>query len=136
VDITATEPKPLFIGRRDAWDDGPFAYIWQDDAMQVAECCFVPECVFWAIQPHSFCPPVLQSSSPPPCAPDYLPHCHTATLTPSDPHEPQSNKKRRIGNNYAIVYNESGHPYTMGTVKGQFIYTVIVVEPLDFESKR
>ena len=63
---------------------------------------------------------------------------HTATLMPNDPHDPQSNKKKRhIGNDYvAIVYNESGHPYTMGTVKGQFIYAVIVVEPLDFESNR
>ena len=63
---------------------------------------------------------------------------HTATLMPNDCHDPQSNKKKRhIGNDYvAIVYNESGHPYTMGTVKGQFIYAVIVVEPLDFESNR
>ena len=117
------------MGRLDARDDGQFAYIRQDDAMQVAEWCFVTECVFCAIQPHSFCPPVLHP------VPQVI--YHTATLTPSDPHEPQSNKKRHIGNNYvAIVYNESGHPYTMGTVKGQFIYTVIVVEPLDFESKR
>ena len=76
VDIMATDPKTLFIGGLGARDDGQFAYIWQDDAMQVAEWCFVTECVFCAIQPHSFSPPVLQSSSPPPCAPGYLPHCH------------------------------------------------------------
>jgi tuberous sclerosis protein 2 len=56
---------------------------------------------------------------------------------PNDPHKPQSNQKGHIGNNYvAIVYNESGHPSKMGTVKGQFNYAVIVVEPLDFESNR
>ena len=36
VDITATDPKTLFMGGLDARDDGQFAYIWQDDAMQVA----------------------------------------------------------------------------------------------------
>ena len=81
-------------------------------------------CVLW--HPAALLHPVLQVVY------------HTATLMPNDLHDPQSNKKKRhIGNDYvAIVYNESGHPYTMGTVKGQFIYAVIVVEPLDFESNR
>ena len=36
-------------------------------------------------------------------------------------------KKRHIGNDYvAIVYNDSSHKYTMGTVKGQFIYAYII----------
>lgn len=128
MDITATDPKTLFMGGLDARDDGQFTYIWQDDAMQVAELCFVTECVFCAIQPHSSSPPVLHP------VPQVV--YHTATLMPNDPHNPQSNKKKRhIGNDYvAIVHNESGHPYTMGTVKGQFIYAVIVVEPLDYRS--
>ena len=60
---------------------------------------------------------------------------HTATLMPNTDSDPQFNKKKRhIGNDYvAIVYNESGQAYTLGTVKGQFIYAVILVEPLDFQ---
>jgi len=63
---------------------------------------------------------------------------HTATLMPSTESDPQFNKKKRhIGNDYvAIVYNDSGAVYTMGTVKGQFIYAHIIVEPLDFGSNR
>jgi tuberous sclerosis protein 2 len=91
----------VFLGGLDAGDgDGQFAYVWQDDLMQV---------VF-----------------------------HAATLMPNLETDPQFNKKKRhIGNDdVAIVYNESGVPYTMGTVKGQFIYATIVVEPLDFESNK
>jgi len=100
VDITVTDPKTVYMGGLDSRDDGQFAYIWQDDAMQVVY--------------------------------------HTATLMPNTEKDDQFNKKKRhIGNDYvAIVYNESGHPYTMGTVKGQFIYAVILVEPLDFQSNR
>jgi len=63
---------------------------------------------------------------------------HTATLMPSTESDTQFNKKKRhIGNDYvAIVYNDSGDHYSMGTVKGQFIYVEIVVEPLDFGSNR
>jgi len=63
---------------------------------------------------------------------------HAATLMPSTESDTQFNKKKRhIGNDYvAIVYNDSGDSYTMGTVKGQFIYAHIVVEPLDFGSNR
>ena len=47
---------------------------------------------------------------------------------PSTESDPQFNKKKRhIGNDYvAIVYNDSGDVYTMGTVKGQFIYAHII----------
>ena len=61
---------------------------------------------------------------------------HTATLMPNS--DPQFNKKKRhIGNDYvAIVYNDSGERYGPGTVKGQFIYAHIIVEPLEFGSNR
>ena len=53
---------------------------------------------------------------------------HTATLMPNvkgDLQKSLNKKKMHIGNDYvAIVYNESGHPYTIGTVKCQFIYVV------------
>jgi len=63
---------------------------------------------------------------------------HAATLMPTNESDLQFNKKKRhIGNDYvAIVYNDSGDQYTMGTVKGQFIYAHIIVEPLDFGSNR
>jgi len=63
---------------------------------------------------------------------------HAATLMPSTESDTQFNKKKRhIGNDYvAIVYNDSGDSYIMGTVKGQFIYAHIIVEPLDFGSNR
>ena len=48
MDITATDPKTLFMGGLDARDDGQFAYIWQDDAMQVAKCYFVTHVCFVA----------------------------------------------------------------------------------------
>ena len=53
---------------------------------------------------------------------------HTATLMPSSESDPQFNKKKRhIGNDYvAIVYNDGGDKYKMGTVKGQFIYAHII----------
>ena len=40
----------------------------------------------------------------------------------------QGNKKKlHIGNDYvAIVYNNSGEKFVMGTVKGQFIYASII----------
>ena len=47
---------------------------------------------------------------------------------PRNESDPQFNKKKRhIGNDYvAIVYNDSGDTYAMGTVKGQFIYAHII----------
>jgi len=100
VDTNTTDPSTVYMGGLDPRSDGQFAYIWQDDAMQVVY--------------------------------------HVATLMPNQEKDPQFNKKKmHIGNDYvAIVYNDSGQPYVMGTVKGQFIYAVILVEPLDFESNR
>lgn len=100
VDTSATDPSTTYMGGLDPREDGQFAYIWQDDAMQVVY--------------------------------------HTATLMPNSDSDPQFNrKKRHIGNDYvAIVYNESGREFALGTVKGQFIYAVILVEPLDFQSNR
>ena len=101
LDLSEVDKATVYLGGLDHKDgDGRFAYVWQDDVMQV---------VF-----------------------------HAATLMPNLPGDPQFNKKKRhIGNDFvAIVYNESGMPYKMGTVKGQFIYAIIVVEPLDFESNK
>jgi tuberous sclerosis protein 2 len=57
---------------------------------------------------------------------------HVATLMPtltSDPH--CSNKKLHIGNDLVtIIFNESGAPYKFGTIKGQFGYVEVLVEPL------
>jgi len=101
VDLTDVDKNTVFLGGLDPRDgDGQFAYVWQDDVMQV---------VF-----------------------------HAATLMPNRVKDPQcAKKKRHIGNDFvAIVYNESGSPYTMGTVKGQFIYATIVVQPLEFETNK
>ena len=51
---------------------------------------------------------------------------HAAMLMPSTESDPQFNK-RNIGNDYvAIVYNDSGDTYPMGTVKGHFFYAHII----------
>lgn len=57
---------------------------------------------------------------------------------PNHENDPKANKKKRhIGNDYvAIVYNNSGGRYKLGTVKGQFIYASVVVVPLDQGSNR
>ena len=56
---------------------------------------------------------------------------HVATLMPQYDTDPTStNKKRHIGNNFVtIVYNDSGLPYTQGTIKGQCNICDIVIEP-------
>ncbi|XP_054271198.1 tuberin isoform X2 [Macrosteles quadrilineatus] len=58
---------------------------------------------------------------------------HVATLMPTRDNDPNCNaKKLHIGNDHVtIVYNESGEPYNRNTVKCQFNYTCVVVEPLD-----
>ncbi|XP_042230186.1 tuberin-like isoform X2 [Homarus americanus] len=58
---------------------------------------------------------------------------HIATLMPTKESDPNCNgKKRHIGNNYVtIVYNESGYPYNINTIKGQFNHTVVEVVPED-----
>lgn len=58
---------------------------------------------------------------------------HVATMMPTKESDPNCNgKKRHIGNNYVtIVYNESGHPYNITTIKGQFNHTIVEVVPGD-----
>lgn len=58
---------------------------------------------------------------------------HIATLMPTKESDPNCNgKKRHIGNNYVtIVYNESGQPYNINTITGQFNHTVVEVVPED-----
>ena len=35
MDTSATDPSTTYMGGLDPREDGQFAYIWQDDAMQV-----------------------------------------------------------------------------------------------------
>ncbi|XP_013385066.2 tuberin [Lingula anatina] len=61
---------------------------------------------------------------------------HVATLMPNKESDPNCNaKKLHIGNDYVtIVYNESGEDYQTGTIKCQFNFVNIVIQPLDHES--
>ncbi|XP_013790391.1 tuberin-like [Limulus polyphemus] len=61
---------------------------------------------------------------------------HVATLLPNNPSDPSCNsKKRHIGNNYVtIVYNESDEDYSITTIKGQFVYACVIIQPGDFNS--
>ncbi|KAJ7652105.1 hypothetical protein DFH06DRAFT_1299813 [Mycena polygramma] len=56
---------------------------------------------------------------------------HTATMMPSNPHDPHfTNKKRHIGNDFVrIVWNDSGKPYRFDTLTTQFQFVNIVIEP-------
>ncbi|TFK47259.1 hypothetical protein OE88DRAFT_1686716 [Heliocybe sulcata] len=56
---------------------------------------------------------------------------HTATLMPTDPNDKYcANKKRHIGNDYVrIVWNDSGMPYKFDTLRTEFQFVNIVVEP-------
>ncbi|XP_015588565.1 tuberin [Cephus cinctus] len=96
IRLKDVDPQSVFLGGLDRnGENGNFAYIWQDDVMQV---------IF-----------------------------HVATLMPTKESDPQcTGKKLHIGNNYVnIVYNESGEPYNIQTVKGQFNYACVVIQPLD-----
>ncbi|KAG5679833.1 hypothetical protein PVAND_009371 [Polypedilum vanderplanki] len=61
---------------------------------------------------------------------------HVATLMPTLESDPNCNEKKKyIGNDFAtIVYNESGEDYNLNTIKGQFNYACIVVQPLEMGS--
>lgn len=63
---------------------------------------------------------------------------HVATLMPNHKHDPNCNeKKKHIGNDFVtIVYNESGEEYDLKTIKGQFNYACVVIEPMELESNR
>ncbi len=56
---------------------------------------------------------------------------HTATMMPTKPDDPAcNNKKRHIGNDYVrIVWNDSALPYRFDTLKTQFQFVNIVIEP-------
>ncbi|KAI4456255.1 tuberin [Holotrichia oblita] len=58
---------------------------------------------------------------------------HVATLMPNKESDPNCHeKKRHIGNNnVTIVYNESGDDYHINTIKGQFNFACIIIQPLD-----
>ncbi|CAG0892665.1 unnamed protein product, partial [Darwinula stevensoni] len=65
---------------------------------------------------------------------------HVATLMPTRESDLEGNgKKLHIGNDHVlIVYNESGLPYNMSTIKvlslGQFIFACVEIEPLAHET--
>ncbi|XP_058457517.1 tuberin isoform X2 [Malaya genurostris] len=63
---------------------------------------------------------------------------HVATLMPNHKHDPNCNeKKKHIGNDFvSIVYNESGEEYDLKTIKAQFNYACVVIEPIELESNR
>lgn len=63
---------------------------------------------------------------------------HVATLMPNKDHDPNCNeKKKNIGNDFvSIVYNESGEEYNLNTIKGQFNYACVIVQPLELNSNR
>ncbi|XP_050444478.1 tuberin [Adelges cooleyi] len=58
---------------------------------------------------------------------------HVATLMPTVESDAKcNNKKKNIGNDFVtIVYNESGQDYDIQTVKAQFSYGCVIVEPLE-----
>ncbi|XP_032221463.2 tuberin-like isoform X2 [Nematostella vectensis] len=60
---------------------------------------------------------------------------HVATLMPTKESDPGCNsKKMHIGNDFVtIVYNDSGDEVKYGTIKGQFNFAEVVIQPLDNE---
>ncbi|KAG8999824.1 Tuberous sclerosis 2-like protein [Tulasnella sp. JGI-2019a] len=56
---------------------------------------------------------------------------HTATIMPNPPGDAQlSRKKMHIGNDYVrIVWNDSGTPYQFDTLKTEFQFANIIIEP-------
>ncbi|XP_053679837.1 tuberin [Anopheles nili] len=63
---------------------------------------------------------------------------HVATLMPNKRQDPHCNeKKKHIGNDFVtIVYNESGEEYDLKTIKGQYNYACVIVEPIELSSNR
>ena len=48
-----------------------------------------------------------------------------------------NNKKMHIGNDFVlIVYNESGQEFNITSIRAQFCYAGVVVEPLDHGTNR
>ncbi|XP_041433937.1 tuberin isoform X1 [Xenopus laevis] len=58
------------------------------------------------------------------------------TLMPNKEIDPNfCNKKRHVGNNFVnIIYNDSGEFYKLGTLKGQFNFVDVNIQPLECES--
>ncbi|KAM4632290.1 tuberin isoform 2-T2 [Discoglossus pictus] len=56
------------------------------------------------------------------------------TLMPNKEIDPcHYGKKKHVGNNFVnIVYNDSGEFYKLGTIKGQFNFVDVNIQPLDF----
>ena len=56
---------------------------------------------------------------------------HTATLMPNRSYDPQfAHKKKHLGNDYVrIVWNDSGLPYGFDTLKTEFQFVNIIIEP-------
>ena len=79
--------------------DGTLTYIYHDSITQGGCACY-----------HD-----STSTCPLPAAVVF----HVATLMPCRPDDPHSSdKKRHIGNDFVhIVYNDSGRPYSFGTIK-------------------
>ncbi|XP_067006155.2 tuberin isoform X2 [Anabrus simplex] len=101
IKLKDADPQNTFLGGLERnGNDGKFAYIWQDDVMQVT--------------------------------------FHVATLMPTKDSDPLCNdKKRHIGNDYVtIVYNESGEEYNVQTLKAQFQYAWVIVQPLDHNTNQ
>ncbi|XP_055707088.1 tuberin isoform X2 [Phlebotomus papatasi] len=63
---------------------------------------------------------------------------HVATLMPNKEQDPNcTEKKKHIGNDFvSIVYNESGEEYNLNTIKCQYNYASVIVEPLEMNSCR
>ena len=61
---------------------------------------------------------------------------HVATMMPTVD-ERCNNKKMHIGNDFVlIVYNESGQEFNITSIRAQFCYAGVVVEPLDHGTNR
>ncbi|KAM3956957.1 LOW QUALITY PROTEIN: TSC complex subunit tuberin [Aphomia sociella] len=63
---------------------------------------------------------------------------HVATAMPTSAKDPTCNEKRKyIGNDYvSIVYNDSGAEFNIHTIKGQFNFCIVVVEPYEHGMNR
>ncbi|CAH1986295.1 unnamed protein product [Acanthoscelides obtectus] len=63
---------------------------------------------------------------------------HVATLMPNKDSDPNCNDKRmHIANDYVtIVYNESGEEFNISTIKGQFTFACVIVQPLEYGINR
>ena len=78
--------------------------------------------------------PVCRNAAAAPLPPQVL--FHVATMMPTVD-ERCNNKKMHIGNDFVlIVYNESGQEFSITSIRAQFCYAGVVVEPLDHGTNR